>query len=142
MEVNFKLLNLEVLIFFDYVVRIEGWSLILLSTGLLGIRFYFSDFLKNNEKYRQSHIVFLMCFSVFIAEILMILYGFYIFVYHDAAGFVELLPDYVLYFMAVPKIIFYATLCYFIFWVLKMIQGTQSYVAEMREHYESDEESE
>jgi len=108
-----------------------------MTSGLIGIRFYFSDFLRSNEKYKQGHIIFLMCFSVFIAEILAIILGIYL--YWDYFSFTYLSPELITSVILIPRIIFYSVLCYFIYWVLKMLQSAHEYVIEMKQYYEEDE---
>ena len=101
---------------------------------MLGIRFYFSDFLRTNEPYNSNHILYLMCFSVFVSVSIIAVY-----IVYYSWGITEsmtLSADFVNAVILIPRILFYIVACYFIYWILKILQGAQQYLVEMKKHYD------
>lgn len=102
---------------------------------MIGIRFYFSDFLRTNEKYSSNHILYLMCFSVFICVSIIAIFSVYL--YWGITKEMSLDADFVNTVILLPKILFYLVMCYFVYWVLKVLQAAQHYTIDMKEHYEN-----
>lgn len=118
----------------EILLQYESWGLIILTTGMLGIRYYFSDFLKSEEPYNSNHILYLMCFSVFVS--VSIIAVFVVYYSWNVVEPMTLTGEFVELVILIPRILFYSVACYFIYWVLKIFQGAQQYVVEMKKHYD------
>ena len=118
----------------DLFLIVDCFFLLVLSLGILGLRFFFSDFMSTDKPYANSHIVWLMIFTLFTAEVLLVLYTYNFF--SDSFQLVPIDPLYSKYMIVFPRIIFFATLCYFIYWIFKMFQSRHAYFIEFKRFYE------
>ena len=105
----------------ELISKIEGHVLIMISLGLIGIRYFFHDQKIHSTKYSFIHILFLMVFSIFAIEFIIVMIAFYF--YNDLIDVAVLSPTFITNYIFIPKLIFYSSLCYFIYWVLKYFQN-------------------
>lgn len=110
---------------FETITKVEGHVLILISFGLLGIRFFFHDYDSHIKTYHFSHIFILMIFTIFALELLIVMIGF--FLYHGIIDFPILSETQMKYYVYYPRFIFYISLCYFVYWILKLFQKRNSH---------------
>ena len=105
---------------FELISKVEGHVLIILSLGLLGIRYFFHDYKNHKEKYNFLHIFLLMLFTIFALELLVVMIGF--FLYYDIVDIELLSKKHLILYIYIPRLIFYSVLCYFLYWILKLFQ--------------------
>lgn len=117
---------------------VDCFLLITLTLGLLGFRFFFNDFMSHEKPYKNVHIIWLMIFSVFTAEVLLVLYVFNFL--SDSFQLVPIDPLYTKYMIVFPRIIFFGVLSYFIYWIFKMFQSRHAYFIEFKKFYEQFED--
>ena len=96
-----------------------------ISAGLIGIRVYFSDFLKTKSNYHAYQIVIIMSITVFATEFIAIL--FLALFSLDLFEVTVLTKTYIKYIILFPKLIFYSVLCYFLFWIIRLLQRSQAF---------------
>jgi fumarate reductase subunit D len=101
---------------------------------MLGIRIYFSDFMRSENLYKQGQILFLMIFSVFTAEIFLVLLALYL--YHGSFFLTILSADFFKFKVLIPKFIFYGMLTYFLYWILKTFQAGHALFLELKKFHE------
>ena len=119
-----------------FLQTIESYGLLILSCGLMLIRYYLSDFLNHDGKYATKDIIFLMFPSSYMAITLAMFYSFSY--YHGYVTDLTLTETEVTYLLIIPKTIFYCTLFYFTYWLLKMIQKKQELYIHQEEDNKSD----
>lgn len=119
---------------FKSLLFFEAYILILLALGLLGARFYFSSFMRQDEKYKFSHILFLMLFTVFSAELILVFIGLYF--YSEPFAYIQLDANEISYWILLPHFVFFSAFCYFLYWLFKLFQNKQNYYLQFKEDYE------
>jgi hypothetical protein len=119
---------------FDWYVILESFLLIALGLGMLGARFYFNDFMNSEKVYSFWQVLFVMIFTVFLSEFLIILSGYFFIAENliDAQIEVNTLKYRILF----PHIFFYSSLCYFLYWVFKIFQQKQEYFISIKKQYD------